>query len=59
MEGKCYNCGYEGEYEWYWLITDSRDDSVGHATYSMSNEESKIGDTHTEVYCCLKCEAEQ
>lgn len=59
MEGKCYNCEYEGEYEWYWLITDSKDDSIGHGTSSMSHEESKMGDTHTEIYYCPQCRAEQ
>jgi len=59
MEGKCYNCDYEGKFEWHWLITDSKDDSIGHATDSMSHEESLIGDTHTECYYCPKCEAQQ
>ena len=58
MKGKCYNCDYKGEYEWYWLITDSRDESVGHATHSMSDKESRMGDTHTECYYCPKCGAE-
>lgn len=59
MEGKCYNCNHKGEYEWYWLITDSKDETVCHATLSMSPEESDMGDTHTEVYVCSKCLAEQ
>ncbi len=59
MEGKCYNCDYQGEYEWYWLITDSQDESIAHRTSSMSFEESEMGDTHTEVYYCPKCNAEQ
>ena len=58
MKGKCYNCDYEGEYEWYWLITDSQDESIGHATHSMSSSEAEMGDTHTECYYCPKCGAE-
>lgn len=59
MEDKCYNCGDEGEYDWYWLITDSKDDFICVATYSMTDEEFKMGDTHTEVFVCSKCHAEQ
>jgi len=53
------NCGYQGEYEWYWFITDSKDESVGHSTYSMSSEEEHMGDTHTQVYYCPECKSEQ
>lgn len=44
MDSKCYNCGYEGDFEWQWLITDSKDDSISHTTDSMTPEESKIGE---------------
>lgn len=59
MEGQCYNCDYNGVFDWCWLITDSKDDSVGHTTSSMTHEESEIGDTHTEMYFCPKCESIQ
>ena len=59
MEGACYNCGYKGRFDWFWLIVDSKNDSTAHATHCMSNEESKIGDTHLEIYYCPNCKAEQ
>jgi hypothetical protein len=59
MEGKCYNCDFKGVFDWFWLITDSKDDSVAYSTFEMTHEESIIGDIHTEVYVCPKCKAEQ
>lgn len=59
MNDNCYNCDFIGEFDWFWLITDSKDDSIGHATHSMNYEESKLGDIHTEVYYCPNCHAEQ
>jgi hypothetical protein len=57
--GKCYNCDYVGEFDWQWLINDSKDDSVGYVTNEMTKEESEIGDTHIEIYFCPKCFADQ
>lgn len=57
MEGKCYNCGYIGQYEWFWLVTDENENA--YATFELSDEDHDNESTLTEVYICAKCHAEQ
>ena len=56
---KCYNCDYEGEMEWFWLVTNEDDPTVCYATYELSWEDYKDNDTLSEIYICPKCKAEQ
>tara|TARA_R110002020_G_C16053862_1_gene754809 strand:+ start:625 stop:798 length:174 start_codon:yes stop_codon:yes gene_type:complete len=57
MEGKCYNCEHEGEYEWFWLVTDENGNA--YSTFELSAEDYNEESTLTEVYICAKCHAEQ
>lgn len=56
---KCYNCEYDGDMEWFWLVTNENDPTVCYATYELSWEDYKDEDTLTEIYICPKCNAEQ
>lgn len=57
-QGHCYNCGYKGRLDWFWLILN---DSNGkcESTHCLEPFDVEDGDRTIEVDYCPNCEAEQ
>lgn len=54
MNKKCYNCGYNGDVTFYWLVVnDSTDKAL--ASYELSDDDISEGDRLIEVECCPGC----
>jgi len=60
MSSQCYNCDYNGEMDWHWLVVSLIDDNETFATSSLSHEYFNHPDFELiEINHCPKCNSEQ